>query len=55
MKAEDIKPNRLDKAKLTYIDLYQQLKGDRIGLIISAVSLMFNFRLQQITLPQTCF
>ena len=34
MKAEDIKPNRLDKAKFDIYRLIQQLKGDRIGLII---------------------
>lgn len=33
MKAQDIKPNRLDRAKREILDLLSQLKGDRIGLI----------------------
>ncbi len=34
MKAEDIKPNRLDKAKYSISSLIQRLRGDRIGLVI---------------------
>lgn len=34
MKAEDIKPNRLEKAKMQISNLVQKLRGDRIGLII---------------------
>lgn len=34
MKAEDIKPNRLDKAKFQISSLINRLRGDRIGLII---------------------
>ncbi len=34
MKAEDIKPNRLEKAKHDIARLIQKLKGDRIGLIV---------------------
>lgn len=34
MKAEDIKPSRLDKAKYQINRLIQRLKGDRIGLIV---------------------
>jgi Ca-activated chloride channel family protein len=33
MKAEDVRPNRLDKAKFELIRLVDRLKGDRIGLI----------------------
>ncbi len=33
MRAEDIRPNRLDRAKLGLRELTQQLRGDRIGLI----------------------
>lgn len=33
MLAEDIKPNRLERAKLALADFVKQLKGDRIGLI----------------------
>ncbi len=33
MRAEDIRPNRLDRAKLGIRDLVSQLRGDRIGLI----------------------
>lgn len=36
MMAEDIKPNRLEKAKLQISSLIQKLRGDRIGLIIFA-------------------
>lgn len=34
MKAEDIKPSRLDKAKHEISKLVQRLQGDRIGLIV---------------------
>ncbi|MEI7811162.1 MAG: VWA domain-containing protein [Ignavibacteria bacterium] len=34
MKAEDIKPNRLEKAKHSIAALIQKLKGDRIGLVV---------------------
>lgn len=33
MLAEDIKPNRLERAKLAVQDLVQQLRGDRVGLV----------------------
>lgn len=33
MLAEDIKPNRLERTKLSLIDFIKHLKGDRIGLI----------------------
>ncbi len=33
MRAEDIRPNRLERAKLGIRDLVSQLRGDRIGLI----------------------
>jgi Ca-activated chloride channel family protein len=33
MLAEDVKPNRLERAKLAVQDLVKQLKGDRIGLV----------------------
>ncbi|MCX7798040.1 MAG: VWA domain-containing protein [Melioribacter sp.] len=36
MLAEDIKPNRLQKAKYEISKLIQRLKGDRIGLIVFA-------------------
>ena len=36
MKAEDIKPNRLEKAKLEIHNLIDRLGGDRIGLIVFA-------------------
>ncbi len=36
MKAEDIKPNRLEKAKLEIRNLIDRLRGDRIGLIVFA-------------------
>ena len=36
MKAEDIKPSRLEKAKLEIRNLIERLGGDRIGLIVFA-------------------
>jgi len=36
MRAEDIKPNRLEKAKYQISNLVNKLRGDRIGLIIFA-------------------
>lgn len=36
MKAEDIKPNRLEKAKLEIRNLIDRLAGDRVGLIVFA-------------------
>ena len=36
MKAEDIKPNRLERAKLEIRNLIGRLRGDRIGLIVFA-------------------
>ncbi len=36
MKSEDLKPSRLDKAKLEIRNLIQRLRGDRIGLIVFA-------------------
>jgi Ca-activated chloride channel family protein len=36
MRAEDIKPNRLEKAKLQISNLIRRLRGDRIGLVIFA-------------------
>ena len=36
MKAEDVKPNRLEKAKFEIGRLVSQLKGDRIGLVVFA-------------------
>jgi Ca-activated chloride channel family protein len=34
MLAEDVKPNRLERAKLAIKDLISRLRGDRIGLIV---------------------
>ena len=36
MKAEDLRPNRLEKAKHEFISLIGRLRGDRIGLIVFA-------------------
>lgn len=36
MKAEDVKPNRLEKAKFEIGRLISQLEGDRIGLVVFA-------------------
>ncbi len=34
MKAEDVRPNRLEKAKFELVRLVDRLKGDRVGLIV---------------------
>lgn len=36
MLAEDVKPNRLERAKSDIVDLLQRLEGDRVGLIVFA-------------------
>jgi Ca-activated chloride channel family protein len=38
MLAEDIKPNRLERAKLSILDLLEKIKGDRVGLVAFAGS-----------------
>jgi Ca-activated chloride channel family protein len=38
MLAEDITPNRLERAKLAALDLMQQAKSDRLGLVVFAGS-----------------
>ncbi len=45
MKAEDIKPNRLEKAKLEIRNLIGRLRGDRIGLIVFAGEAFTQFPL----------
>jgi Ca-activated chloride channel family protein len=45
MDAEDIKPNRLEKAKYQISNLIQKLHGDRIGLIIFAGKAYIQFPL----------
>lgn len=45
MTAEDIKPNRLEKAKYQISNLIQKLHGDRIGLIIFAGQAYIQFPL----------
>ena len=45
MTAEDIKPNRLEKAKYQISNLIQKLAGDRIGLIIFAGKAYIQFPL----------
>lgn len=34
MKAEDVRPNRLDKAKFEVLRMVDRLRGDRVGLIV---------------------
>lgn len=36
MLAEDIKPNRLDRAKFAILDFIEELEGDRVGLVAFA-------------------
>lgn len=45
MKAEDIKPNRLEKAKFEIRNLIGRLSGDRIGLIVFAGDAFTQFPL----------
>lgn len=45
MKAEDLKPNRLEKAKLAIRNLVNRLAGDRIGLIVFAGDAFVQFPL----------
>lgn len=45
MQAEDIKPNRLEKAKYQISNLIQKLRGDRIGLIIFSGDAYIQFPL----------
>jgi len=45
MKAEDIKPTRLDKAKLEIRNLIARLGGDRIGLVVFAGEAFTQFPL----------
>lgn len=45
MQAEDIKPNRLEKAKFQISSLIQKLRGDRIGLVIFSGEAYIQFPL----------
>lgn len=45
MKAEDIKPNRLEEAKHSIAALIQKLRGDRIGLIVFSGEAYIQFPL----------
>jgi Ca-activated chloride channel family protein len=45
MRAEDIKPNRLDVSKQSISTLIQKLRGDRIGLIVFAGAAFVQFPL----------
>jgi len=45
MKAEDIKPNRLEKAKFEIRNLISRLGGDRVGLIVFAGEAYMQFPL----------
>jgi tetratricopeptide (TPR) repeat protein len=45
MKAEDIRPSRLDKAKRDVSDLLRTLQGDRVGLVVFAGEAFVQFPL----------
>lgn len=45
MKSEDVKPNRLEKAKRDVSSLLQKLSGDRVGLIVFAGDAFVQFPL----------
>ena len=45
MKAEDIRPSRLEKAKLDVSDLLKKLSGDRVGMVVFAGDAFVQFPL----------
>lgn len=45
MMAEDIKPNRLSRAKLTIVDLMKRLEGNELGLVLFAGDSFIQFPL----------
>ena len=45
MKAEDIRPSRLEKAKRDVSDLLRKLEGDRVGLVVFAGEAFVQFPL----------
>lgn len=45
MMAEDIKPNRLSRAKLTIVDLMNRLEGNEVGLVLFAGDSFIQFPL----------
>jgi tetratricopeptide (TPR) repeat protein len=45
MKAEDIRPSRLEKAKRDVSDLFRKLQGDRVGLVVFAGEAFVQFPL----------
>ncbi|MGD0036988.1 MAG: VWA domain-containing protein [Bacteroidota bacterium] len=45
MKSEDIRPSRLEKAKLDVSDLLRKLSGDRVGMIVFAGDAFVQFPL----------
>ena len=45
MLAEDMKPNRLTRAKLEIADLFQRLEGDEVGLVLFAGAAFVQFPL----------
>ncbi len=45
MLAEDIKPNRLVRAKLEIVDLMQRLQGDEVGLVLFSGAAFLQFPL----------
>ncbi|GAL65189.1 BatB protein [Jejuia pallidilutea] len=55
MLAEDIAPNRLEKAKQLVTQIINNLASDRVGIIAYAEKLFRNYPLQQIMHRQKCF
>ena len=45
MKTEDIRPSRLEKAKLDVSDLLKKLSGDRVGMVVFAGDAFVQFPL----------
>jgi Ca-activated chloride channel homolog len=55
MEAEDVVPNRLERAKLTIRDLFERLEGNEIGLILFAGTAFVQFPLTTDTTSATSF
>ena len=51
MLAEDMKPNRLERAKLAVLDFIDKMGADRIGLVAFSGSAFYNVPLPWITAP----
>jgi Ca-activated chloride channel family protein len=55
MDAEDVPPSRLERAKLSFEDLFKQLSGNELGLVLFAGSPVVAFPLTTDTLSASAF